>query len=257
MIIQKELLIKVQDLGLNSYEAKIWTALLSRGISSAGELSDIANVPRSRAYDVLESLEKKGFVIMKLGKPIKYIAVDPNEVISRVKLRVNLDSNERINMLEQIKSTETFKELELLHKGIDMVDHTNISKSFRSRDASYMKMKQLIDNSKKSIVLVATEKGVKRKLDSLRNNLKRAHKRGVKVKIATPLTKTNKSYLDKTGFKVVNTKLNSRFMLVDGKQIMFMMVDDSIISPAYDSGVWFESSLMGNAMQKMFDLGHK
>ena len=56
---------------LNLYEVKIWTALLSRGVSTAGELSDIANVPRSRTYDVLESLEKKGFIIMKLGKPIK------------------------------------------------------------------------------------------------------------------------------------------------------------------------------------------
>ena len=56
---------------LNIYEAKIWTALLSRGIASAGELADISGVPRSRCYDVLESLEKKGFIIMKIGKPIK------------------------------------------------------------------------------------------------------------------------------------------------------------------------------------------
>ncbi len=68
MIIQPELLNKLKDFGLNSYESKIWVALLSRGVSTAGELSDIANVPRSRSYDVLESLEKKGFVILKLGE---------------------------------------------------------------------------------------------------------------------------------------------------------------------------------------------
>ncbi|MDP3765021.1 MAG: helix-turn-helix domain-containing protein, partial [Nanoarchaeota archaeon] len=39
---------QLKNLGLNSYEVKIWTALLSRGVSTAGELSDIANVPRSR-----------------------------------------------------------------------------------------------------------------------------------------------------------------------------------------------------------------
>ncbi|MBW2966761.1 hypothetical protein KY342_06680, partial [Candidatus Woesearchaeota archaeon] len=74
MIVQKEFLNKLKDFGLNTYESKLWTALLSRGVSTAGELSDIANVPRSRSYDVLESLEKKGFIIMKLGKPIKYMA---------------------------------------------------------------------------------------------------------------------------------------------------------------------------------------
>ena len=88
MIVKKEFLKKLKDFGLNTYESKLWTALLSRGVSTAGELSDIANVPRSRSYDVLESLEKKGFIIMKLGKPIKYIAVTPSEVVDRVKKRV-------------------------------------------------------------------------------------------------------------------------------------------------------------------------
>ncbi|MCK5629147.1 MAG: hypothetical protein KAI26_00900, partial [Nanoarchaeota archaeon] len=53
MIIQNDFLNNIRDFGLNTYEAKLWTALLSRGISTAGELSDIANVPRSRSYDVL------------------------------------------------------------------------------------------------------------------------------------------------------------------------------------------------------------
>ena len=44
MIVQKEFLSKLKDFGLNTYESKLWTALLSRGVSTAGELSDIANV---------------------------------------------------------------------------------------------------------------------------------------------------------------------------------------------------------------------
>ncbi len=58
MIVKEEFLNKLrQFFALNLYEVRIWTALLSRGISTAGELSDIGNVPRSRYYDVLESLE--------------------------------------------------------------------------------------------------------------------------------------------------------------------------------------------------------
>ena len=85
MIVQKDFLNKLKDFGLNSYESKLWIALLSRGVSTAGELSDISDVPRSRAYDVLESLEKKGFIVVKVGKPIKYLAVPPAEVVDRVK----------------------------------------------------------------------------------------------------------------------------------------------------------------------------
>ena len=63
MIVKDEFLSKLRRyFSLNLYEVKIWTALLSRGVSTAGELSDIANVPRSRSYDVLESLEKKGLI---------------------------------------------------------------------------------------------------------------------------------------------------------------------------------------------------
>src|SRR3989339_2076074 len=123
MLVQKDFLNKLRDFGLNTYESKIWTALLSRGVSTAGELSDIANVPRSRSYDVLESLEKKGFVIMKLGKPIKYIAVSPKEVVERVKKNMKSEADERIKRLEELKDTEVLGELNSLHtQGVELVE---------------------------------------------------------------------------------------------------------------------------------------
>ena len=84
MIVNEEFLKKLRSsFDLNIYEVKVWTALLSRGVAAAGELADISGVPRSRSYDVLENLEKKGFIVMKLGKPIKYIAVKPEEILKR------------------------------------------------------------------------------------------------------------------------------------------------------------------------------
>src|SRR5512136_2728450 len=97
MIVKDEFLNKLRRyFCLNLYEVKIWAALLSRGVSTAGELSDISNVPRSRSYDVLESLEKKGFVVHKLGKPIKYIAVPPAEVVERVKKNMKEEAVEKV-----------------------------------------------------------------------------------------------------------------------------------------------------------------
>src|SRR3989338_7604829 len=102
MIVKDEFLGRLRRyFSLNTYEAKIWVALLSRGVSTAGELSDIANVPRSRSYDVLESLEKKGFVVMKLGKPIKYLAVPPKGVLGNIKKRIEYDKETH---LSEIKS---------------------------------------------------------------------------------------------------------------------------------------------------------
>src|SRR3989338_5086003 len=107
MIIKQELVKKIKDyFGLNIYETKVWMALLSKGIASAGEIAEASGVPRSRTYDVLESLEKLGFAIMKLGKPVKYIAVKPNIIIEKLKSMTIRDADERIQNITKLKNTE-------------------------------------------------------------------------------------------------------------------------------------------------------
>ena len=86
MIIKQDLVKRIKEFfNLNIYETKVWLALLSKGIASAGEVAELSGVPRSRTYDVLESLEKRGFAIVKIGKPVKYISIKPTEVIEKMK----------------------------------------------------------------------------------------------------------------------------------------------------------------------------
>ena len=86
MIVKPELVNKVKNyFNLNIYETKVWLALLSKGVASAGEIAELSGVPRSRTYDVLEGLEKNGFAMQKIGKPVKYFAVKPVAVIEKLK----------------------------------------------------------------------------------------------------------------------------------------------------------------------------
>src|SRR4030042_802561 len=148
MIVQTDFLNRLRDFGLNSYESKLWVALLSRGISTAGELSDIANVPRSRSYDVLESLEKKGFIIIKIGKPIKYIAVPPEEVLERVKKKIQNSADKQTKLLEDFKKSELLDELNLLHKtGIELVEPSDLSGSLKGRSNLYAHLETMIKNA--------------------------------------------------------------------------------------------------------------
>src|SRR4030067_1138742 len=104
MIVKDEFLSRLRKIfDLNLYEVKVWAALLSRGTSTAGELSSISDVPRSRTYDILESLEKKGFIVMKLGKPIKFVALKPEEVIERVKRNLVTGVTEKHKRLDELK----------------------------------------------------------------------------------------------------------------------------------------------------------
>ena len=133
MIVKPELVKKLKGyFDLNIYETKVWLALLSKGISSAGEIAEISSVPRSRTYDVLESLEKRGFVIQKLGKPVKYIAVKPQIVIEKLKNNTTRYAEEKISTLSNLKDTTEYKELEELHKtGIEPIKNHELSSSIK------------------------------------------------------------------------------------------------------------------------------
>src|SRR3989339_1654532 len=191
MIVQEDFLKKLRSaFDLNIYEVKIWTALLSRGVASAGELSDISNVPRSRSYDVLESLEKKGFVIMKLGKPIKYIAVPPKEVVERVKKNVQDYAKDEIKKLTDLKNTDVINELSTLHtQGVELVEPADLSGSLRGRHNLYNHIELTIRNAEESVTLMTTAQGFIRKIEGFKPTFEKLKKRGVKIKIAAPMTK--------------------------------------------------------------------
>ena len=257
MIVQKEFLSKLKDFGLNTYESKLWTALLSRGISTAGELSDIANVPRSRSYDVLESLEKKGFIIMKLGKPIKYVAVPPTEVLERVKKKIEKDAEKQANMLEGLKESEILTELSLLHsQGVELVEPTDLSGALKGRGNLYSHFESMLKSAEKTVEIMTTSEGFLRKAESMKSLMQKAKDRKVKVRIVAPLTKqTEKAAKELKG--VVEVKhsddINSRFCVIDGKQIMFMLLDDAEVHPTYDAGIWANTPFFATALQKLFD----
>ncbi len=257
MIVKEEFLSKIRTyFGLNLYEAKIWTALLSRGIATAGELSDIANVPRSRSYDVLESLEKKGFVTMKFGKPIKYIAVQPSEVVERVKKHMLTETKKRIDRLDKIRQTEILDELEQLHsEGIELVDPSELSGSVKGRHNLYNHLEVMIKGAEKTVTIVTTTQGLIRKIDAFKPIFEDLKRRGVKIRVAAPLTKeTERTIKDLDGLaEIKDTDLRARFVVIDGKEIAFMIMDDEEVHPTYDVGIWVNSPFFASAVEELFE----
>ncbi len=258
MLIKEEFLNKLRRFfGLNLYEVRIWTALLSRGVSTAGELSEIGDVPRSRAYDVLESLEKKGFVLMKMGKPIKYIAVEPKEVVERVKKNIQKGAEENIQKLKEIGNNDVLKELETLHKqGIEFIEPTDLSGAIRGRHNIYLHLETMIKGAEKNVTIVTTSKGLLRKVEALRPVMERLKKKNIKIRIAAPITKDNGNVIEDLSklaeIRHLN-KLNARFCIVDGKEIMFMVLNDDDVHPTYDVGIWANSPFFASAVDGLFD----
>ena len=261
MIVKEEFLSKLRRFfSLNLYEVKIWTALLSRGVSTAGELSDIANVPRSRSYDVLESLEKKGFAITKLGKPIKYIAVPPEEVLERVKKNMKDAATEKVKRLDDLKGTEVVNELQALHsQGIELVEPADLSGSLKGRHNLYNHLELTIRNAEHSVIVITTSQGLVRKIEGLKPTFEKIKKRGVKIRIAAPLTKDCKAAVKDMASvaEIKHTNSKGRFIIVDDQEIIFMVMDDSEVHPTYDVGIWVNTPFFASAMSGLFDLAWK
>jgi sugar-specific transcriptional regulator TrmB len=255
MIVQKDFLNKLKDFGLNSYEAKLWTALLSRGVATAGELSDIANVPRSRSYDVLESLERKGFVIMKLGKPIKYIAVPPSEVLERVKKNIQEDAVRQEKVIDGLKGSDVLGELASLHKqGIDLVEPSDLTGAVRGRSNLYNHISSAIKNAQKSVSIMTSAEGLGRKAEALKNALQKAKNNGIKVRFIVPKNAQIPASLSQVAKFKQTEQQPARFCIVDGKHVTFMALNDKDIHPNYDFGVWVNAENFAKSFENIFDL---
>jgi len=258
MIASGEFLSRLRKIfDLNLYEVKVWTSLLSRGVSTAGELSNISDVPRSRTYDILESLEKKGFIVMKLGKPIKFVALKPEEVVDRVKKNMISTAQDKAKRLDQLKGDEVLEELTGLYSdGIKYVEPADLSGSLKGRQNVYNHLDMMIKNAKKSAVIVTTAEGLNRKLEALKPTLEKASKRGVDIKIAAPITKDNiKVAKELSKYADIRSldKNHGRMTIVDDEQMMFMLLDDKQVHPNYDTGVWLSSGFFANSLKQLIN----
>jgi len=262
MIVKEEFLGRLRKIfDLNLYEVKVWTALLSRGTSTAGELSNISDVPRSRTYDILESLEKKGFILMRLGKPIKFVALKPEEVVERVKKNLMIEAKERTKRLEVLKEDEVLEELtSLFTKGIKFVEPSDLSGSLKGRQNMYNHLDMMIRDAEKTITILTTAEGMNRKLEALMPSLEKCKKRGVKIRIAAPIDKNNIKVakdLSRVGEVRNMQEIKARFVIIDSNQLMFMLLDDEKFHPNYDVGIWINTEFFAQALEQLFELAWK
>lgn len=241
---------------LNSYEAKVWVALLGRGIASAGELAELTGVPRSRTYDILESLERKGLVIMRLGKPIKYISINPEEVIDKLKKQVDRQLHKRIKRIEEVKNNPIWDEVvQMYDKGVKKVDPTKISGAIKGRHHLHDRFEELFSEAEEEILLATSGVELNRMIEYHFPSLKAANERGVNIRIAvSPEGVTDKNL--KLGRELGEVKklvdMDTRFVVIDGNELIFMLTSDQEVHPSYDTGVWIHSPFFTQSVRSMF-----
>ena len=75
----------LERIGLTSYEIKTYSALLKTGQINASDLSQKSGVPYSKIYEVLGTLEEKGWIGSDESRPTQYFAKPPTTAIENAR----------------------------------------------------------------------------------------------------------------------------------------------------------------------------
>jgi HTH-type transcriptional regulator, sugar sensing transcriptional regulator len=255
MIIKPELIKRIRDyFNLNIYETKVWLALLGRGVASAGEIAEVSRVPRSRTYDVLESLEKRGFVLMKLGKPVRYIAVKPNIVLEKLKTNTERIAEEKIKTLLKLKETQEYSELEQLYDvGIQPVRHEDISGAIKGKSPIYNHLKDILEMAKKEVIICTSVYELQQKSRFYSPIFERLKKSNIKVNLClSGPEKEIKKINNKFRLRAKPINIDARFYIADREQVLFVISKSS--SPDEEIAVWLNTPFFTSSLAYMFDL---
>lgn len=238
---------------LNIYESKVWLSLLTKNVSTVGEIAEASGVPRSRVYDVLESLEKRGFAIVKLGKPIRYLAVKPSIVIEHMKNNMLKDAEDKVSTLSKLRENPDYQEIELLYsKGIKPVQPEDLSSAIRGRQNIYSNLRSMLEEAKKDIVIVSTIGALKRKSKFLKPIFERVKSNGVSVHVASSIIGDEKekaaliALSRELNHPIKGVKISARFCIVDSSKMLIFVTPDS--EEDNDIAVSINSPFFGKAM---------
>ena len=89
----------LEKIGLTSYEIKTFSALLKSGEMTASDLSQKSGVPYSKIYEVLGSLEEKGWIGSDDSRPTKYFAKSPSTGVESTKQKIESDFLKNQNII--------------------------------------------------------------------------------------------------------------------------------------------------------------
>ena len=88
-----DLVEKLKEIGFNSYEAKVYIALLKKHPATGYEVAKLANIPQARTYDTLKVLEQKNIIATTNSKPAMYTPIKPSRLLSGYQKKMNSTLN--------------------------------------------------------------------------------------------------------------------------------------------------------------------
>lgn len=159
----------LQQLGLKEYEAKSFVALTQLNSGTAREVSDLVDVPRTRVYEAMRTLENMGLVDIQHSTPQEFRAVSIDEATAMLRDRYQTRVADLEAALADIESSEEGHDEDTLHEVW----------SLTNSDGIVTRTAELIDDAGREVVLVVGDERILS--EDLYGALRTANDRGVAV----------------------------------------------------------------------------
>jgi sugar-specific transcriptional regulator TrmB len=231
----------LEIIGLTEYEAKAYLNLIQTGTSNAGNLSKLAEIPRSKIYEVLLRLEKKKLIEVQKGRPLFYKAIKPSIALDIVESELKESLQEELaqkksnlerlyeKKIGQISTAHTaLTELDIFYeKNAAIEPSEEFIWTIRGKDNLTSQAKETIQGALKEVRLMVPRDD----FSELILTIKTATSRGVKVQLiihelTTSVQKLKESaeiFYDKSPLPT-----NCGMILADEKRGMFISEDSTL-----------------------------
>ncbi len=165
----------LEKIGLTSYETRTFSSLLQAGELTASDLSQKSGVPYSKIYEVLGTLEEKGWIGSDDSRPTKYFAKSPSTGLETTKQKMQNDFLQNQNTI--------LNELVPLYEKSGISEKPDIWVLSGTINIA-SKILEMVESCKNEVMIALPEAGeglVRQALPKLRL----LHDKGVDIKILT------------------------------------------------------------------------
>jgi sugar-specific transcriptional regulator TrmB len=202
----------LHEVGLTEYETKAYLILLERGVMTASEVSEYGEIPYSKVYETLNSLERKGWVEAERGRPARYFPKAPSEALEAARLRLE----DMVNAWKHI----VLGELQPLYEKRELLEKPDIW-ILRGKFSVTAKLQEMLGVAK-SELLIAVPTFAKSFVDASVPLLNQLRNNGLNVKIMVT-GDWNEKEITSLGDARLRDNLFGGGVIVDGKESLLFL----------------------------------
>ena len=248
---------KLQQVGLNAYEARSYLVLVGHQRFKALELAARAHVPRQKIYEVLDSLVEKGFAKVVQEKTKLFSAVDPslaipgylagrskalqNELTEQARLASGLIEDLRFAFMEGQDGRGTLEFLSLVNDPTQTaIQYRRMLTTVKHHYVEFSRPPFAVDPLDEALVKEAAGKGISSRLLIEAGQIDEEHKERLQD-------------YRQTGVEIrFLERLPLKLALFDGACGLVALLDPVVTRPSWTS-VIFEHAGFAEAMSGLFE----